>query len=61
MNCKTALARAEVEHEDERTTTVYVARSSRDTDFPDALWPAGDLTTTSWTLPANHVMLSTPR
>src|SRR5262245_47561204 len=59
MHCKTALAQAEVEYEEERTTSVYVK-------FPLASVPpalAGALqgrplfaiiwTTTPWTLPAN--------
>src|SRR5262252_6706851 len=53
MYCKTALAQAEVEYEDQRTPSVYVT-------FP-VVGPVGSLpavslviwTTTPWTLPAN--------
>ncbi len=51
MHCKTALAQAEVEYEEQRTPSVYVK-------FPliGGRWPRASLviwTTTPWTLPAN--------
>ena len=56
MYCKTALAQAEVEYEDQRTPSVYVRFPlvSPHPDLPDA--PRQSLvvwTTTPWTLPAN--------
>ena len=51
MHCKTALAQAEVEYEEQKTPSVYVK-------FPlvGGRWPGASLviwTTTPWTLPAN--------
>jgi isoleucyl-tRNA synthetase len=51
MHCKTALAQAEVEYEEQRTPSIYVK-------FPllGGRWPRASLviwTTTPWTLPAN--------
>jgi isoleucyl-tRNA synthetase len=59
MSCKTALAQAEVEYEDQRAETVYVKFPL--TSMPPALTRALDgrpasavvWTTTPWTLPAN--------
>jgi len=57
MYCKTALAQAEVEYEDQRTPSVYVKFPlvDRPPRVPDTA-PAASLvtwTTTPWTLPAN--------
>jgi isoleucyl-tRNA synthetase len=56
MHCKTALAQAEVEYEEQRTPSVYV-RFPLVAPLPDApTAPAPSLviwTTTPWTLPAN--------
>jgi isoleucyl-tRNA synthetase len=56
MYCKTALAQAEVEYEDQRTPSVYVKFPLVDRlpAAPDAPRPAVVIwTTTPWTLPAN--------
>ncbi len=56
MHCKTALAQAEVEYEDQRTPTVYVKFPLVGPlpDAPDAPKPSLVIwTTTPWTLPAN--------
>ncbi len=57
--CRTALAEAEVEYEDQRTPTIFVKFSLKDPRGKDVL-SVGDLktylviwTTTPWTLPAN--------
>src|SRR5256712_2219720 len=63
MHCKTALAQAEVEYEDERTPSVYV-KFPLVRPHPDL--PAGPKhslliwTTTPWTLPANLAVASHP-
>jgi isoleucyl-tRNA synthetase len=61
MHCKTALAQAEVEYEDDRTPSVYV-RFPLVAPLPDApvktsfvIW-----TTTPWTLPANLAIAIDP-
>jgi len=51
MHCKTALAQAEVEYEEQRTPSVYVKLP-----LIGGRWPRASLviwTTTPWTLPAN--------
>ena len=56
MHCKTALAQAEVEYEDQRTPSVYVKFPLVGAlpGLPDAVKPALVIwTTTPWTLPAN--------
>jgi len=55
MYCKTALAQAEVEYEEERTPSVYVAfpLAAPLPDVPDAPAALAIWTTTPWTLPAN--------
>jgi isoleucyl-tRNA synthetase len=56
MHCKTALAQAEVEYEDQRTPSVYVKFPLAGTlpDAPNAPRPSLVIwTTTPWTLPAN--------
>ena len=57
MYCKTALAQAEVEYEDQRTPSVYVKFpvTGRLPGVPEGLPPASLVvwTTTPWTLPAN--------
>ena len=56
MHCKTALAQAEVEYEEQRTPSVYVRFPlvSPLPDAPDAPRPSLVIwTTTPWTLPAN--------
>ncbi len=56
MYCKTALAQAEVEYEDQRAPSVYVTFPLVDRlpGLPDAPQPAVVVwTTTPWTLPAN--------
>jgi isoleucyl-tRNA synthetase len=64
MHCKTALAQAEVEYEEQRTPSVYVKFPLIDPhpDLPDA--PRQSLviwTTTPWTLPANMAVAVEPR
>jgi isoleucyl-tRNA synthetase len=64
MHCKTALAQAEVEYEEQRTPSVYVKfplvappRELADAPRPSLLiW-----TTTPWTLPANLAVAVDPR
>jgi len=56
MHCKTALAQAEVEYEEQRTTSVYVRfpLEAPLTSAPSAPKPSLVIwTTTPWTLPAN--------
>jgi isoleucyl-tRNA synthetase len=63
MYCKTALAQAEVEYEEQRTPSVYVKFPlvTPHPDLPDA--PKQSLvvwTTTPWTLPANRAVAVSP-
>jgi isoleucyl-tRNA synthetase len=63
MYCKTALAQAEVEYEEQRTRSVYVKFPllAPHPDFPDAPRPALVVwTTTPWTLPANLAVAVQP-
>lgn len=62
-SCHTALAEAEVEYEDEKSHSIYVAfpidASALKTVFPDSQDTPGSIiiwTTTPWTLPANQAI-----
>src|SRR5256885_3376393 len=64
MYCKTALAQAEVEYEDQRTPSVYVRLPlvSPLPGAPEAPRPSLVIwTTTPWTLPANLAVAVNPR
>ena len=70
VNCKTALAEAEVEYEDRKDPSIHVAFPVPVTEALRALWGealAGDAelfaviwTTTPWTLPANRAVCLGP-
>jgi isoleucyl-tRNA synthetase len=70
VNCKTALAEAEVEYEDRKDPSIHVAFPMPVTEALRALWGealAGDAelfaviwTTTPWTLPANRAVCLGP-
>jgi len=70
VNCKTALAEAEVEYEDRKDPSIHVAFPMPVTDSLRALWgealaPGAELfaviwTTTPWTLPANRAVCLGP-
>jgi isoleucyl-tRNA synthetase len=66
VSCRTALAEAEVEHADHRSTSVYVAFSVPEPSGPLAPFAAADpaiaiWTTTPWTLPANLAIAVNPQ
>ena len=70
VNCKTALAEAEVEYEDRRDASIHVAFPMPVTDALRALWGEALVadaelfaviwTTTPWTLPANRAVCLGP-
>jgi isoleucyl-tRNA synthetase len=73
VNCRTALAEAEVEYEDKTDPSIYVAMPI-EKESARAIWPAADFvgraskanvyaviwTTTPWTLPANRAITLGP-
>jgi isoleucyl-tRNA synthetase len=65
INCRTALAEAEIEYEMDRTTSIYVkfplmSRGDVFKDYPDKPISMLIWTTTPWTLPANLAIAVNP-
>jgi len=65
INCRTALAEAEIEYETDRSTSVYVkfplaSRGEVFKDYPDKPISMLIWTTTPWTLPANLAIAINP-